>query len=196
MDAGLSCEPTDISQWEIGIGHSVELSIGESSHSKCAESESLANPNPSFEHVGVNDECLYIDIGPTPPIPTSQSLDDEVEEEEVEEDDFWDDEIEKDDIVTDRDPPRKPDVDYDKNDSPMAVGTIYSDMNAFTLALATHATKYEFQYNIEKCDKSRYRVYCSGKDVGCRWRMLTSTLGDKCTVKVIFLHSICIDVFF
>jgi hypothetical protein len=89
MDAGLSCEPTNISQWEIGIGHSVELSIGESSHSKCAESASLANPNPSFEHVGVNDECLYIDIGPTPPIPTSQSLDDEVEEEEVEEDDFW-----------------------------------------------------------------------------------------------------------
>jgi hypothetical protein len=68
----------------------------------------------------------------------------------------------------------------------MAVGTIYLDMNAFKLALATHATKYEFQYNIEKCDKSRYRVYYSGKNVGCRWRMLTSTLGDKCTVKVIF----------
>ncbi|KAB8081847.1 hypothetical protein EE612_003416, partial [Oryza sativa] len=29
--------------------------------------------NPSNEHVSFDDECLYIDIGPAPPIPTSQS---------------------------------------------------------------------------------------------------------------------------
>lgn len=147
--------------------------------------------------MGVDDECLYIDIGPAPPIPTSQSepdtlLDDEVEEDEVEEDDVEEDdveenEIEEDDIVTDREPSKKPDADYDKNDPPMAVGTMYSDMNAFKLALATHATKYEFQYNIEKSDKSRYRVYCSGKNVGCRWRIHTTLLSDQVTVKVNFL---------
>jgi hypothetical protein len=30
----------------------------------------------------------------------------------------------------------------------MAVGTIYLDMNAFKLALATHATKYEFNITL------------------------------------------------
>ncbi|CAO2145364.1 unnamed protein product, partial [Urochloa humidicola] len=71
----------------------------------------------------------------------------------------------------------------DKNDPPMAVGTLYSDMNAFKLALASHATKHEFQYDIEASDKSRYRVYCSGKTVGCRWRIHASTLSDGVTVK-------------
>ena len=116
MDAGLDSEPPDISQWEIGTGQSVELSIEDSrlqTHTKSAASESLANPNPSNEHVGVDDECLYIDIGQSS-IPTSQSapdtLDDELEEDEVEEDELEEDEvedeleedeIEEDDIVTD-----------------------------------------------------------------------------------------------
>ena len=39
----------------------------------------------------------------------------------------------------------------------MAVGTLYSDIGAFKLVLATHATKYEFQYNIEKSDPTRHR---------------------------------------
>jgi hypothetical protein len=129
--------------------------------------------------VSVDDECLYIDIGPAPPIPTSQSEPDTLLDDEVEED-----EIEEDDIVTYREPSQKPDADYDKNDPPMAVGTMYSDMNAFKLALATHATKYEFQYNIEKSDKSRYRVYCSGKNVGCRWRIHTTLLSDQVIVKI------------
>ncbi|CAN6235687.1 unnamed protein product [Urochloa humidicola] len=190
MDVDLGSELPDISHWEIGTGNSVELSIEEP-----ADSESLANPNPSNEHVGVDDECLYIDIGPehqAPPIPTSHS-DDEIEEDEVDES-LSDDEIEEDDIVTDREPAKKPDAEYAKNDPPMAVGTMYSDMNAFKLTLATHATKYEFQYNIEKSDKSRYRVYCSGKNLGFRWRIHASTLSDKVTVKITrnpYLHENC-----
>ena len=191
MDAGLGSEPHNISQWEIGTGHSVEVCIGECSITKSADTESLANPNPSNEHVGVDDECLYIDIGPehpAPPIPTSQCEPDTLLDDEVEEDEsLSDDEIEQYGIVTDREPPQKPDADYDKNDPPMAVGTMYSDMNAFKLALATHATKYEFQYKIEKNDKTRYRVYCSGHDVGCRWRIHTTTLSDEVTVQVNFL---------
>jgi hypothetical protein len=61
---------------------------------------------------------------------------------------LFDDEIEEDGIVTDREPAQKLDAYYDKNDPAMAVDTMYSDQNAFKLALATHATKYEFQYNI------------------------------------------------
>jgi hypothetical protein len=137
-------------------------------------------------------------IGPehrAPPISTSQTepntlLDDEIEEDEVEEveedESLSDDEIEEDDIVIDRDPAQKPDADYDKNDPPMAVGTIYLDQNAFKFALDTHATKYEFQYNNEKYDKSQYRVYYSGKDVGYRWRIHTTTLSDEVIVKVNF----------
>ena len=51
-------------------------------------------------------------------------------------------------------PPQKHEASYNKMDPPMAVGTLYSDMAAFKLALATHATKYEFHYNIEASDKS------------------------------------------
>ena len=90
-----------------------------------------------------------------------------------------------DEIVKDREPAPKPEADYDKLDPPMAVGTLYSDMAIFKLALASHAMKYEFQYEIEKSDKSRYRVYCSGKTVGYGWRLHAATLKDG-TVKVIF----------
>jgi len=45
-----------------------------------------------------------------------------------------------------------PDADYDMKNPPMAVGTLYSNMNAFKLALATHAVKHEFHYNIEASD--------------------------------------------
>ena len=79
-----------------------------------------------------------------------------------------------------------PDADYDMKDPPMAVGTLYSDIGAFKLVLATHATKYEFQYNIEKSDPTRHRVYCSGKDFGCRWKIHASTLNDGVTIKVNF----------
>jgi hypothetical protein len=179
-DAGLGSEPPNISSWEIGTGQSADLSVGESNLNKSADREFLDNPTPSNEHLGIDEESLYIDIGPehgAPPIPTSETeldtmLDDEIEEDEVDEvedyESLSDDEIEEDDIVTDREPPQKPDANYDKDDPLMAVGTMYSDQNAFKLALATHVTKYEFQYIIEKCDKSRYRVYCSGKNQGYR----------------------------
>ena len=54
-----------------------------------------------------------------------------------------------------------PDVDYDKKDPPMLVGIMYSDMDAFKIALATHVVKHEFNYDIEKSDTGRYRVNCS-----------------------------------
>jgi hypothetical protein len=207
-NAGLGSQPPDISPWEIGTGKSADLSVGESSLTKSADREFLDNPMPSNEHLGIDEESLYIDISPehgAPPIPTSETepdtmLDDEIEEDEIDEVEDYEslsgDEIEEDDIVTDREPPQKPDANYDKDYPPMAVGTMYSDQNAFKLALATHATKYEFQYIIEKCDKSRYKVYCSGKNQGCRWRIHAATLRDEVTVKVDFCHnSICIHVF-
>ena len=59
------------------------------------------------------------------------------------------------------------------------------ERNAFKFALASHAVKHEFHYNIEASDTGRYRVYCSGKNVGCRWRIHAYTLKDGVIVKVI-----------
>jgi len=141
----------------------------------------------------VDGEGLYIDIGPENPEhvnPQSQQRDPEPSQSDTCNDSDSDDESSSDDeIIKDSEPPQKTEASYNKMDPPMAVGTLYSDMAAFKLALATHATKYEFHYNIEASDKSRYKVYCSGKNVGCRWRIHASTLSDEVTVKVIFFLS-------
>ena len=57
-----------------------------------------------------------------------------------------------------------PNVDYDKNDPPMAVGTMYPNMKEFKVSLSQHAIKHEFKFNIEKSVPSRYQVYCSRRD--------------------------------
>ena len=67
----------------------------------------------------------------------------------------------------------------------MLVGTVYLDMDDFKIALATHAVKHEFNYDIEKSDTGRYRVNCSQRSEGCRWRLYASTLRDGHTIKVI-----------
>jgi hypothetical protein len=83
-----SSEPPMISDWDCGSTmNSVEPpftpsiaypSLAEPSHAthtQSAEPEYLANPNPMNEHVGVDEEGLYIDLGPNypPPPPNPQS---------------------------------------------------------------------------------------------------------------------------
>lgn len=62
--------------------------------------------------------------------------------------------------------------------------TKLTHLNAFKLALATHAIRTEFEFNIHKNEPWRYRAYCSGRAEGCRWRIHASTMGDNTTVKV------------
>jgi hypothetical protein len=57
-------------------------------------------------------------------------------------------------------------------------------MDAFKIAVASHAMKYEFNYDTENSDPRRYRVSCSFKSEGCRWRIHTATLPDGVRVKV------------
>ena len=64
-------------------------------------------------------------------------------------------------MVKDREPKHMSDVDYDKKDPPMSVGTVYLEINAFKIALAAHAVKHVFNYDIEKSDTVRNRVNCS-----------------------------------
>src|SRR5688572_7810867 len=82
-----STEPLEIPPWDFSCySKSVDTpftpsmpcpSIPQPSHtqSETEDDEYLANPNPSNEHVGVDEEGLYIDLGPQqppPPIPQSQ----------------------------------------------------------------------------------------------------------------------------
>jgi len=79
-----------------------------------------------------------------------------------------------------------PNVDYDKNDPPLAVGTMYPNMKEFKVSLSQHAIKHKFEFNIEKSAPSRYRVYCSRRDKdNCPWRLHASTMQNMCTIMVI-----------
>ena len=94
---------------------------------------------------------------------------------------------EVDEIVKDRVPSHIPDVAYNKDDPSMEEESIYPNMHEFKLALATHAIKKEFEYNIEKSEPGRYRAYYAGVEDGCNWRLHASTMSDKVTVHVISL---------
>jgi hypothetical protein len=150
------------------------------------------------EFVGIDEEGLYIDLGPEHPLPPPSSqcqagnnnefvgsdACSESDDDSLSNDD--DSEVEDtNDIVKDKEDELMPDVDYDKNDPPMIKGTVYSNMDAFKIALASHAVKYEFSYDIEKSDPERYRVSCLFKSEGCRWRIHAATLPDGVRVKVI-----------
>ncbi|XP_015698107.1 uncharacterized protein LOC102713218 isoform X2 [Oryza brachyantha] len=165
---------------------------------QCSETEYLCNPNPMNEHVGVDDEGLYIDMGLSCPstlpnhvnqggtaeMGVDSSGDDECNESES---DFEssDDEVEDiDDEIKDRELENMPDAFYDKKDPSMSVGTIYSDMDAFKIALASHAVKHEYNYDIEKSDTGRYRVNCAQNSDGCKWRLHASTGKDGSIIQV------------
>jgi len=137
--------------------------------------------------VVVDEEGMYLELEPRTKgtdefeedVPVSDS---EWESDYDDDDDYEEDEV--DEMVKDKVPLSNPEIVYDKNHPPMTVGSIYENMSCFKLALATHAIRNEFEFNIEKSDPGRYRVYCSAKIDGCRWRILASTGADKTTVKV------------
>jgi len=58
-----------------------------------------------------------------------------------------------DEVITDSLPPENPDANYDKSDPPMTVGTLYSNMDAFKLALASHATNMSFIITLKRVIK-------------------------------------------
>jgi hypothetical protein len=207
-----SNEPIEIPDWDFSTTvSSIEPPVtpsvvcarlpepSQSTQNQPHEDEYLANPNPGNEHMGVDEEGLYIDCGPQHPPPQPNPLidspiidacsdDDSDDDSDVESDDESDEEIiieDMDDIVKDLEPRQMPDVDYDKKDPPMSEGTLYSNMDAFKIALASHAVKYEFNYDIETSEPGRYRVSCTNKSKGCKWRIHASTLKDDLTVKVI-----------
>jgi hypothetical protein len=76
-------------------------------------------------------------------------------------------------------------MDYDRDNPPMEVGSTYPNIEEFRLALSQHAIKNEFEYNMKKSEPDRYTTYCSIKrEDKCPWRIHASIIGDGVTVKV------------
>ncbi|KAK3153585.1 hypothetical protein QOZ80_2BG0177830 [Eleusine coracana subsp. coracana] len=143
----------------------------------------LLNPEPHNEHVGIDEEGLYLTnakVGAAHTTVTedsdSTSVSNSDSDEEYEEEDGL--------VGKDPQPPHVPVVAYDKDDPPMSVGSIYENMEVFKLAIAQHAIKREFEFNIEKSDPGRFRAYCSRKNEGCRWRIHASKMKDNVTIEV------------
>jgi len=125
-----------------------------------AKDNYLMNPKPENEHVGVNKEGLYIDIAPASHVnvETTEKKDEDYDPGSNFESDSMSDfdmDAEVDEIGKDRVPSHILDVAYNKDDPPMEEGSIYPNMHEFKLALATHAIKNEFDYNIEKSEPGK-----------------------------------------
>jgi hypothetical protein len=54
-------------------------------------------------------------------------------------------------------------MDYDRDNPPMEVGSTYPNMEEFRLALSQHAIENEFEYNMKKSEPGRHTSYCSRK---------------------------------
>jgi hypothetical protein len=148
----------------------------------------LANPKPQNEHLGVDDEEMYF------PTPNTHVGGDDVGEEsgsDTKSDSESDVEYEEEDGLIGQDPlPPVPIVAYDRDDPPMSVGSIYPNMEEFRLTLSQHDIKYEFEFNIEKSDPERMRVYCLRKNEDkCKWRLYASADTDGVSIKVISYYN-------
>ncbi|KAK1630606.1 hypothetical protein QYE76_004921 [Lolium multiflorum] len=159
-------------------------------NSKTSQDEDsyLRNPLPENEHVGIDEEeNMYSDKEPIPLnvvlfadkekdrnyFPEDVSVDESEDESEVEEDE----EVQE--------PNHAPNVEYDREDPPMTVGSTYPNMNEFKLAIRQHAVKRDFEFNTEKSAPHRFTAHCKRKDEdNCPWRIHASTTDDLCTVVV------------
>jgi len=154
------------------------------------EDNKFMNPEPQNEYVGVDEEGLYIDIAPTSHanVDTSEKKDEDYDpgsNSESESDSESDMDAEVDEIIKDTLPSHISEVAYNKNDPPIEVGSIYPNMFEFKLALATHAIKNEFDYNIEKSYK--FVVNLKERTCSCRaWEVS----GLPCKHAIAFITSI------
>ena len=115
----------------------------------------ILNPEPENEHLGDDDDddlgAGQPNVEPSDDLHEVSSSDSEYDHDS--DSDYEDDE--GDEMMQDIVPPHNPEVVYDKDDPPMAVGTIYPGMSEFKLALASHAIKYEFEYTKKGAKKQK-----------------------------------------
>uniref|UniRef100_A0ACD5UIK2 Uncharacterized protein n=1 Tax=Avena sativa TaxID=4498 RepID=A0ACD5UIK2_AVESA len=178
------CDPSE--PYEPIMEYCSDVDIPADNNTKDSEDSYLRNPIPENEHVGIDEEKMYLD---KEPIPLNVVLFSEKEkdksyvlEDDSEEDSEDDLEVEEEEF---QEANHAPNVEYDKDDPPMTIGSTYPSMAEFKLALSQHAIKREFEYNTEKSAPRRFRGYCKRRDEdGCPWRIHASTTADMHTVVV------------
>lgn len=136
------------------------------------------------EHVGVDEEVLYLGDAPINVVACCNA---ENDKEYCSDDDSEDiremeseSEVEVDEDILGHEADHIPNVEYDKEDPPMSVGTSYPSMKELKLALSQHAVKHEFEYNTAKSAPHRFRAYCSRRDKDkCRREKICSCFNSK-----------------
>ncbi|XP_037482216.1 uncharacterized protein LOC119360839 [Triticum dicoccoides] len=163
-------------------------------NTKEADDSYLCNPIPQNEHVGIDEEKMYLEKEPIPPklVLFSGKEKDKTNVSEDESEDGSKDgsedgseeepEVEEEEL---HELDHAPNIEYDQQDPPMTVGSTYPNMEVFKLALSQHAVKRDFEYNTEKSTQRRLRAYCKRRDEDdCPWRIHASTTADRRTVMV------------
>ncbi|KAM0873464.1 hypothetical protein ACQ4PT_038055 [Festuca glaucescens] len=152
----------------------------------------LCNPIPENEHIGIDEENMYLEKEPTA-LNVVLFSDKEKDKDYVADDESKDESDDEREDVTELEEEEElqeenhaPNVEYDKEDPPMTEASTYPNMDEFKLALYQHAIKHEFEYNTEKSTPYRFRGYCKRRDEdNCPWRIHASTTDDMCTIEAI-----------
>jgi hypothetical protein len=196
------CGPSDvfepISEWDFDDERQPDDN-SEQVNTEPVEDDYLKNPQPQNEHVGVDEENMYLDNEPVNclavvPSPDKGNRDsayvpDDSEGGDVSSDDSEGDDSEGED-VSDELPCEEelpydeknyaPNIEYDPLDPPMVVGSSYASMPEFRLAICQYAIKHEFEFNIVKSAPTRFRAYCARRDLdNCPWWIFASTTQDE-----------------
>ncbi|KAM0838195.1 hypothetical protein ACQ4PT_061129 [Festuca glaucescens] len=183
------CDPSE--PYEPITEHCTDMHVQPNNSAEHDDDSYLRNPIPENEHVGIDEENIYLEKEPIPLnmvlfsgkekekdkgyVPEDESEDESEGENEAE--------VEDEEEVHEADHAQN--VEYDKEDPPMTVGSTYPNMDEFKLALRQHAVKREFEYNTEKSAPRRFRCYCKRRDEDdCPWRIHASTTDDMQTVVV------------
>ena len=72
---------------------------------------------------------------------------------------------------------------HDPNRPNMDLGTVYSNMKEFRLAVRQFAINKEFELHFVKTNPTRYIADCNGE--GCPWHLVGCRQPDRCTVMVL-----------
>jgi hypothetical protein len=122
------------------------------------EENYLANPLPDNEHMGVDEESLYLGNEIVVVVTVENDANDNGKDKVPEDDDEFDFETESElesDLeelaAKDREPENISNVDYDKNDPPLKVGTIYPNIAEFKAA----QTKLRFSHLSTQLEKHK-----------------------------------------
>lgn len=165
------CDPSEpykpITEWQFE---------GEAQYKEDTEQELdayLMNPLPKNEHVGVDEEGMYLKEDRVVAVPSNKGKDntsvplieDEAQfgsEHEVTENEMTKDEMPE---APQKEANYGPHVEYDKEDPSMTVGSMYPNMAEFKLALSQHAI------NVEDLERRRERQQNLLKVILCLWSM-------------------------